>query len=130
MSIPANRRRKPQRGPLVPLALFDLDFTLLRGDSDHAWGHFLAERRVVDPDTFVERSDHYLAEYDAGRLDMQEFLAFQLAPLVEGDYDTLVRLRREFVDEKIPPFITDAARELVESPSPEGGHPGHHHRHQ
>lgn len=98
----------------MPLALFDLDYTLLRGDSDHAWGHFLAERRVVDPERFFERSDYYLAEYDAGRLDMQEFLEFQLAPLAQGSYNALIRLRDEFVVEKIHPFITNAARELVE----------------
>lgn len=98
----------------MTLALFDLDFTLLRGDSDHAWGHFLAERGVVDPERHIERSDHYLTEYEAGRLDMQEFLAFQLSPLARERLDTLEELRREFLVEKIHPLITDAARELVD----------------
>lgn len=98
----------------MSLALFDLDFTLLRGDSDHAWGHFLAERELVDPETFIERSDHYLAEYNAGRLDIHEFLAFQLAPLAQQRYDTLVELRDAYLAQKIHPFITDPARELVE----------------
>jgi len=98
----------------MPLALFDLDFTLLRGDSDHAWGHFLAERGVVDTETFIERSDHYLAEYDAGRLNMQEFLEFQLAPLAAHSCDALAAMREAFLVEKIHPMVTDAARELVE----------------
>lgn len=97
----------------MALALFDLDYTLLTGDSDHAWGHFLAERAVVDPETFAERSDHYLAEYGAGRLDIHEFLAFQLTPLVEGTYETLVQLRAAFIEEKIRPMVTAAAGELV-----------------
>lgn len=98
----------------MPLALFDLDYTLLRGDSDHAWGHFLAERGVVDPRTYFERSDHYLGEYNAGRLDIHEFLAFQLAPLARERQERLLALRAEYLVEKIHPFITDAARELVE----------------
>lgn len=97
----------------MPLALFDLDFTLLKGDSDHAWGHFLAENGVVDADTFIDRSNHYLTEYDAGRLDMQEFLAFQLAPLAEQRYDTLLALRERYLADRIRPMVTDAARELV-----------------
>ncbi len=97
----------------MTLALFDLDYTLLKGDSDHSWGLFLAERGFVDPGTFVERSDHYLAEYNAGRLDMQEFLAFQLAPLARAPHETLVSLRSEYLVEKIHPFITEPARELV-----------------
>jgi len=99
----------------MALALFDLDYTLLSGDSDHAWGHFLAEQAMVDPKRFIERSDHYLAEYDAGRLDIHEFLDFQLAPLVAAPYETLVALRGRFIEERILPLVTDPARELVES---------------
>lgn len=99
----------------MALALFDLDYTLLSGDSDHSWGHFLAEQSVVDSGKFIERTDHYLAEYDAGRLDIHEFLDFQLAPLVAGRYETMVTLRGQFIEEKIPPLISDTARELVES---------------
>lgn len=98
----------------MTLALFDLDYTLLRGDSDHAWGVFLAESGLVDAETHIERSDHYLAEYDAGRLDMDEFLAFQLAPLTRERLEVLLDLRARFLVEKIHPLITDAARELVE----------------
>ncbi len=98
----------------MTLALFDLDYTLLRGDSDHAWGIFLAERGLVDPEIHIERSDHYLAEYDAGRLDMEEFLAFQLTPLTRERLEVLLELRDRFLVEKIHPLVTDAARELVE----------------
>lgn len=98
----------------MTLALFDLDYTLLRGDSDHAWGVFLAESGLVDPETHIERSDHYLTEYDAGRLDMDEFLAFQLEPLTRECLEVLLDLRVRFLVEKIHPMITDAARQLVE----------------
>jgi len=99
----------------MALALFDLDHTLLSGDSDHAWGHFLAERGVVDPERFIQRSDHYLVEYDAGRLDIGEFLEFQTAPLVAERYERLLALREEFIEHRIPPLISDAARTLVAS---------------
>jgi len=98
----------------MPLALFDLDYTLLRGDSDHTWGHFLAENGLVEPDTYIERSDHYFDEYNAGRLDIQEFLEFQLAPLAREPYDKLVSLRETYVREKILPFVTEEARALVD----------------
>lgn len=104
----------------MALALFDLDYTLLSGDSDHAWGHFLAEQSVVDAEEFIDRSDHYLAEYDAGRLDIHEFLDFQLTPLVAGRYETMVTLRGQFIEEKILPLVSDRARELVEGHRAEG----------
>ena len=98
----------------MSLALFDLDHTLLSGDSDHSWGAFLAERALVDPATYAERSDYYFSEYQAGRLDIHEFLTFQLKPLAEGRYRDLLRLRQEFVKEKILPMVPADARDLVE----------------
>lgn len=97
----------------MALALFDLDHTLLKGDSDHGWGLYLAERAIVDPDSFPERTHYFKAEYDAGRLDMQEFLAFQLRPLAENSYDILLALRETFLEEKILPMVTDESRQLV-----------------
>lgn len=98
----------------MPLALFDLDHTLLTGDSDHSWGHFMAERELVDATTYFEHSDYYLSQYNAGRLNIQEFLGFQLAPLAGRRFDTLANLRAEYLAEKIHPLITPPARELVE----------------
>lgn len=98
----------------MALALFDLDHTLLYGDSDHSWGQFLGERAVVDSHTFTDRSDYYMAEYQAGRLDIHEFLDFQLAPLVAGPYEKMVGLREEYIGQKIRPLVIPAARELVD----------------
>ncbi|MBS1269098.1 MAG: Phosphoserine phosphatase SerB1 [Gammaproteobacteria bacterium] len=97
----------------MALALFDLDHTLLSGDSDHAWGLFLAERTIVEPEIFEQRSNYYMAEYDAGRLDIREFLDFQLTPLVEERYEALAQLREEYIEEKIQPLVTESARTLV-----------------
>lgn len=98
----------------MSLALFDLDHTLLSGDSDHSWGAFLAERALMDPATYAERSDYYFAEYQAGRLDIHDFLTFQLKPLAEGCYRDLLGLRQEFVKEKILPMVPAEARDLVQ----------------
>jgi len=99
----------------VSLAIFDLDNTLLRGDSDHAWGEFLVEQRAVDRERFASENNRYYAAYLAGTLDIYEFLEqHQLRPLAEHDRATLERWRTEFVRTKIAPLITPAARALVE----------------
>jgi len=99
----------------VSLAIFDLDNTLLRGDSDHAWGEFLVEQGAVDSERFASENNRYYAAYLAGTLDIYEFLEqHQLRPLAEHDRATLERWRTEFVRTKIAPLITPAARALVE----------------
>jgi len=99
----------------VSLAIFDLDNTLLRGDSDHAWGEFLVEQGAVDRERFASENNRYYAAYLAGTLDIYEFLEqHQLRPLAEHDRATLERWRAEFVRTKIAPLITPAARALVE----------------
>jgi len=99
----------------VSLAIFDLDNTLLCGDSDHAWGEFLVEQGAVDRERFASENNRYYAAYLAGTLDIYEFLEqHQLRPLAEHDRATLDRWRTEFVRTKIAPLITPAARALVE----------------
>jgi len=99
----------------MTLAIFDLDNTLLRGDSDHAWGQFLVENRVVDGESYRRENERYYAQYRAGTLDILEFLAFALRPLAMHDLDTLRAWHRRFLQEKIRPMITAAAHALVES---------------
>ena len=99
----------------MSLAIFDLDNTLLRGDSDHAWGEFLVEQGAVDRERFARENDRYYAAYLAGTLDIYEFLEqHQLRPLAEHDRATLERWRTEFLRAKIAPLITPAAHALVE----------------
>lgn len=98
----------------MPLAIFDLDNTLLAGDSDHAWGEFLAEHGLVDGEAYRRRNERYYAEYRAGTLDIHEFLAFALKPLAEHDLATLEAWRERYLGEKVLTMITDAARALVE----------------
>jgi len=99
----------------VSLAIFDLDNTLLQGDSDHAWGEFLVEQGAVDGDRFRAENDRFYAAYLAGTLDIYEFLEqHQLRPLREHDRATLECWREQFVRDKIVPLITPAARALVD----------------
>jgi HAD superfamily hydrolase (TIGR01490 family) len=97
----------------MPLALFDLDNTLLAGDSDHAWGVFLAERGIVDAGEHVRAHDRFLAQYHAGVLDINEFLEFQLRSLARFSRPDLERWRGEYLEAKVRPMMSEAARELV-----------------
>lgn len=98
----------------MKIAIFDLDNTLLAGDSDYLWGEFLVEQGLVDGDEYRRENDRFYAEYKAGTLDIYEFLAFSLKPLSEHDFDTLQRLHEQFMEEKIRPIMLPAAFLLIE----------------
>lgn len=105
----------------MTLAIFDLDNTLLRGDSDHAWGEYLVELKAVDSAQFTRDNNRYYQAYLDGTLDIFEFLEqHQLKPLARYDRATLERWRADFVHTKILPLIVPAARELVESHRKQG----------
>jgi len=97
----------------LSLAIFDLDNTLLGGDSDYLWGRFLAERGVVDGEAYERENHRFYLEYQAGTLDIQEFLAFSLRPLAETEPDRLAELRRAFLRERIEPILLPAGRTLL-----------------
>ena len=97
----------------MPLAIFDLDNTLLAGDSDYLWGVFLAERGVVDPNHYERENERFYREYKEGRLDIYEFLRFSLAPLARHSPDELSVWRQAFLAEKIEPIILPKALALV-----------------
>jgi HAD superfamily hydrolase (TIGR01490 family) len=97
----------------MALALFDLDNTLLAGDSEHAWGEFLVEIGAVGDDFRVE-NDRLYGEYLGGTLDIRESIEFQLKPLVENPPKKLLRWRAEFMATRIESMITPATLALVE----------------
>ena len=94
-------------------AFFDLDDTLLDGDSDHLWGEFLCDIGAVDAGRHRSANERYLEQYRNGTLDLDEFLAFQLAPLAAHMPERLLRWREDFVREHIAPRLFDRGRELV-----------------
>jgi HAD superfamily hydrolase (TIGR01490 family) len=95
------------------LALFDLDNTLLAGDSDFEWAQFLIEKGVLDREIYEARNQAFYDQYKAGTLDIREFLDFQLKPLARHERAVLDAWHAEYVARKILPIIRDSARGLV-----------------
>jgi HAD superfamily hydrolase (TIGR01490 family) len=100
--------------PDMPLALFDLDNTLLAGDSDYLWGCFLGQLGVVDRDNYERENQRFYDDYRAGRLDIMAFLAFSLRPLSQHARDELDAWHLRFMRERIEPLVTPAAEALVQ----------------
>jgi HAD superfamily hydrolase (TIGR01490 family) len=95
------------------LALFDLDNTLLAGDSDYEWGQFLVDRGVLERETYEAQNRAYYDQYVAGTLDIHEFLGFALRPLAAHEPADLERWHADFMATRIRPMIGAPARELV-----------------
>jgi len=99
----------------VNLALFDLDNTLLNGDSDFEWSQFLIRIGVLDRELFEAKNLAFYEHYKAGTLDIHEFLDFQLKPLSRHSRKTLDEWRQQFMQEQALGMITQSARKLVDS---------------
>jgi HAD superfamily hydrolase (TIGR01490 family) len=95
------------------LAVFDLDHTLLDGDSDYLWGQFLVEQGLVDGPEYQRRNREFYLQYQAGTLDIQEFARFSMAPLAANDLALLQRMRAQFVETRILPCVAPGARPLL-----------------
>lgn len=95
------------------LAIFDLDNTLITGDSDHAWGDFLIETGVVDAETHRKANNQFYQDYLDGTLDMQRYLEFSLQPLAEHPMAQLHQWREAFIERKILPLITQKSLQLL-----------------
>jgi len=95
------------------LVLFDLDNTLLAGDSDYEWGQFLIDRGVLNRDAYEARNRAFYEDYKAGRLDIDAFLAFSLRPLAAHPRAQLDAWHAEFMQTRILPLMTVPARALV-----------------
>ena len=91
LSGPFFRRYTPAR---MRLALFDLDNTLLAGDSDYEWGQFLVDRGVLEREAYEAQNRAFYEQYKAGTLDIHEFLGFALRPLAEHAPEELDALAR------------------------------------
>ena len=98
----------------MSLAIFDLDNTLLNGDSDYLWGTFLAQQGLVDQSIYESENQRFYDEYVAGTLDILEFLAFSLKPLSEIDTSKLFELHNQFMEQCIRPIITEASRNKLD----------------
>ncbi len=96
------------------LAIFDLDNTLIEGDSDYSWGQFLVEKGLVEGAFYERENQRFYDEYRRGTLDIQEFLRFSLQPLAHNSLDTMLALRQQFIAQKVEPMMLPAARHLLQ----------------
>lgn len=98
----------------MKLAAFDLDNTLLAGDSDYLWGQFLVANKAVDAANFEAENRRFYEQYEAGTLDIYEYARFALGLMGRIDPDRLLHLRRRFVDEVIAPIVAPGTTALIE----------------
>jgi HAD superfamily hydrolase (TIGR01490 family) len=102
----------------MKLAMFDLDHTLLDGDSDVAWAQFLIEEGVLHPEEYHAKNMWFAERYKDGTLDIREFLDFQLAPIARRPRPQLDAWHQAFMQRKIRPMIHAKSPELISSHSP------------
>ena len=102
------------------LALFDLDNTILAGDSDYNWSRFLIQEGYLDGAIHAEKNEKFYADYKAGTLDIFAFVEFQFKPLARNPRTVLNQLLKKYVEEVIKPMITEKARALVKRHQEEG----------
>lgn len=97
----------------MALAIFDLDNTLLGGDSDHAWGQFLVDRQLADAETYRKANDYFYEQYQNGTLNIDEFLEFSLKPLTQYSMDELAAFHEDFMESCIAPMMLPKAEALL-----------------
>ena len=98
----------------MALAIFDLDNTLIAGDSDHSWGEFLVSEQRVDAQQFKKTNDQFYADYVAGSLDIFAYLEFSLQPLTKMSISALAHLHEEFMRQIISPMHLPKAQALLQ----------------
>jgi HAD superfamily hydrolase (TIGR01490 family) len=98
----------------MTLALFDLDNTLLSGDSDYEWGQFLVRKNLVNKKTYETANIRFYEQYKQGKLDIYEWSAFAFKPLSERSMEELAQLHQEYMQQVIQPIMGDIAKAVIE----------------
>lgn len=104
----------------MALAIFDLDHTLINGDSDHAWGEFLLDREIVDAEHYRRMNDSFHEDYKRGELDILTYLKFALQPLSQFSLAELAELHEQFMQAKIEPMLQPKAQALIDKHRDQG----------
>lgn len=102
------------------LAIFDLDNTLIAGDSDHGWGEFMVAQGMVDPVEYKRSNDQFYADYERGEMDLQAYLNFSLEPLTHYSLEELNTLHQKFMQEVVNPIRLPQAEALLAKHRSEG----------
>ena len=95
------------------LTLFDLDGTLIAGDSDHAFGGFMVDIGWADGEVWRARNDQFFADYQAGRLNLDEYIEFTTSVWRNRPLDEVLAMRERYMAEVMAPMLLDSARALV-----------------
>lgn len=98
----------------MKLAIFDLDNTLIAGDSDYEWGEFVVRKALVDATAYAAQNAAFYEDYKSGQLDIIAYQRFALAPLVGIPVEQLNALHREFMQTVIEPLALPKAFTLIE----------------
>jgi HAD superfamily hydrolase (TIGR01490 family) len=98
----------------MTLAIFDLDHTLINGDSDHLWGEYMVEHGIVDGQAYRQRNDVFYQDYQRGTLDNDQYLEFALEPLTHYGLEELHAWRADYVEKWIRPLIAPGATALLD----------------
>ena len=97
----------------MSLAIFDLDNTLIGGDSDFLWGEFIGEEGIVDASAYRKKNEYFYQQYDLGTLDIYAWLEFCLEPLTRYSMTELQELHHRFMIQKIEPILLDKAQNCI-----------------
>ena len=98
----------------MSLAMFDLDNTLIGGDSDYLWGEFLCEKGIIeDTASFQKMNEYFYQQYEVGKLDIYAWAEFSFKVLTEYSIDELNDLRQNFIHQKIEPISLDKAQSCI-----------------
>lgn len=99
----------------MKLAIFDLDNTLIAGDSDYEWGEFVVRQGLVDVEAYAQQNAQFYDDYCQGNLDIIAYQRFVFAPLVGLPVEALAALHQEFMQTVIYPLALEKASALIES---------------
>ena len=97
----------------MSLAIFDLDNTLIGGDSDFLWGEFIGEEGIVDANAYRKKNEYFYQQYDLGTLDIYAWLDFCLEPLSRYSIAEPQEFHHRFMIQKIEPILLDKAQNCI-----------------
>lgn len=104
----------------MSLALFDLDNTLIAGDSDYLWNEYLAEAGIIDAEAYQQKNHLFYEQYKDGCLDIEAYLSFALSVLKTHKHQDLLAWRQAFIEEKIKPLLLPKAKALLKNHQDKG----------
>lgn len=97
-----------------PLYVFDMDETLINGDCAMIWNEFLVEKGIAIADNFLAEDKRLMALYAQGKMDMEDYLQFSMAPLANMSIAQVDQLVLECVEQRILPKQFERSQLLIE----------------